>query len=119
MKIHISIIPQKIINAYNLQGTVYDKGFVYINIGKGMYSLKQVGIIANNKLAKHLASHVYHPVRYTPGLWKHDTCDTMFTLVVDYFEIKYRTLANTHNFIDALKPSTPYLRIGKPTFISE
>ena len=68
-----------------------------------MYGLEQAGIIAHNELVKHLAPHGYHPVRYTPGLWKHDTHDTMFTLVVDNFAIKYTTLANAHHLPDALK----------------
>ena len=103
MKIHISINPQEIINAYNLQDIVDDKGFVYTNIGKVMYGLKQAGIIAHNEVVKHLAPHGYQPVRYTPGLWKHDTCDTMFTLVVDNFSIKYTPLDNAHHLLDALK----------------
>ena len=68
-----------------------------------MYGLEQAGIIAHNELVKHLAPHGYHPVRYTPGLWKHDTHDTMFTLVVDDFAIKYTTLANAHHLLHALK----------------
>ena len=45
MKIHISDIPQEIIDEYNLLTLFDDKGFVYINIVKGMYGLKQAGII--------------------------------------------------------------------------
>ena len=103
MKKHIIITPKEIINAYNLQGIVNDKGFVYMKICKGMYGLKQAGIISHNELVKHLAPHGYHPVRYTLGLWKHDTGDTIFTLVVDNFAIKYMTLANAHHLLDALK----------------
>ena len=45
IKMHISDIPQEIIDEYNLLTLVDDKGFVYINIVKGMYGLKQAGII--------------------------------------------------------------------------
>ena len=48
-------------------------GRVYIEIQKGMYSLKQAGILTNNKLTSHLAKYGYAPVVFTPGLWKHAT----------------------------------------------
>ena len=48
-----------------------------------MYGLKQAGIIAHNELIKHLAPYGYAPVQHTPGLWKHETRDTIFSLVVD------------------------------------
>ena len=40
IKIHISIITQEIMNAYNLQEIVDNKLFVYMKICKGMYGLK-------------------------------------------------------------------------------
>ena len=43
MKFHIATIPQEIIDKYNLLNIVDNKGFVYVNIVKGMYGLKQVG----------------------------------------------------------------------------
>ena len=54
-----------------------------------MYGLPQAGHIANDQLVTFLAPHGYHPVPITPGLWKHDTRDLFFTLVVDDFGIKY------------------------------
>jgi hypothetical protein len=72
MQISINIIPQEIIDQCNLLPLVHN-GHVYIEICKGMYSLPQAGIIANNKLRKHLAKFDYFPTKYTPGLWKHKT----------------------------------------------
>ena len=54
MKIHISVVPQEIINRYGLLVIVDKKGFVYINITKGMYGIKQAGIISHQDLIKHL-----------------------------------------------------------------
>ena len=68
MKIHISVIPQEIIDEYIFLIIVNDKGFVYIKIVKVIYGLKQSVIIAHQDLIKHLAPYVYHPVKYTPGL---------------------------------------------------
>ena len=47
MKLHINIIPQEIIDEYALHKIVDDNGWVYLEIAKGMYGLKQAGIIAN------------------------------------------------------------------------
>ena len=87
MKFLLSNIPQEIIDTYNLTKKVDDKVYVYIKIVKGMYGLKQTGIIVHKELIKHLAPHGYVPVQHTPGLWKHATRDTPFSLVVDNFAI--------------------------------
>ena len=47
MRSPLKIIPQEIIDAYNLTALVDDQGWIYMHIDKGMYCLKQVGIIAN------------------------------------------------------------------------
>ena len=87
MKIPINIIPQDIIERYKLLEKVH-KGYVYVEIRKGMYGLPQAGKIANDELQRQLKPHGYRPVKHTPGLWKHDTRATMFTLVVDDFGTK-------------------------------
>ena len=89
MKLNNHIIPQEIIDEYALHNLVDENGGVYLEIVKGMYGLKQAGIIANMELTKHLEKFGYKPVRHTPGLWKHNTRATIFTLVVDAFAIKY------------------------------
>ena len=67
-----------------------------------MYGLKQAGIIAYMELTKHLDKFGYHPVRDTPGLWKHNTRATIFTLVVDDFEIKYASRQDAEHLLQAL-----------------
>ena len=47
MRIPLKIIPQEIIDSYNLTALVDDQGWIYMHIDKGMYGLKQAGIIAN------------------------------------------------------------------------
>ena len=62
MKIHISIIPEEVIEAYNCF-TLQDKnGSVYMRICKGMHGLKQAGIISNLELQKNMAKFGYCPV---------------------------------------------------------
>lgn len=88
MRIAIELIPDEIIEHYNLLPLVY-KGYVYIEINKGMYGLPQAGILANKLLAKRLATKGYYQTRHTPGLWKHQFCPVQFSLVVDDFGVKY------------------------------
>lgn len=88
MRVHISLIPQEIIERYNLLDIIHD-GYVYIEINKGMYGLPQAGIIANKLLAERLANHGYYQSPWTPGLWKHTYRPIQFTLVVDDFGAEY------------------------------
>ena len=54
MKLPLDINPEEIIQQYNLRNFQH-KGFVYMEIQKGMYGLPQAGIIANDKLKLHLS----------------------------------------------------------------
>ena len=40
MRIRLKIIPQEIIDAYNLTALVYDQGWIYMRIKKEMYGLE-------------------------------------------------------------------------------
>ena len=103
MKFHISTIPQEIIDEYNLLDIVDNHGFVYVKIVKVMYGLKQAGIIAHKSLVNHLSPFGYDPYCHTPGLWTHETIDTIFTLVLDNFAIKYTALKNAKHLLNALQ----------------
>jgi hypothetical protein len=88
MKMLLSRFPDEIIQKYNLNALAVD-GWVYIEIRKGMYDLKQVGLLANQLLQTRLAPFGYYPSRHTPGLWLHKTRPISFRLVVDDFAVKY------------------------------
>ena len=102
MKLYLHIIPQEIIEEYALHDLVYKDGWVYLKIVKGMYRLKQAGIIANMELTKHLDKFGYYPVQHNPGLWIHKMRATIFTLAVDYFAIKYATKQDADHLLEAL-----------------
>jgi hypothetical protein len=104
MRIPIRTIPDAFIEAYKLQPKVY-KGYIYMEIRKGMYGLPQAGILANQLLRKRLKPHGYFEVTNTPGLWKHETRPTTFTLVVDDFGIKF--VGDEHARITPLRQIGP------------
>jgi hypothetical protein len=101
MCIPIKLIPQEIIDQYNLLSLVSD-GHVYIEVQKGMYGLPQVGILANQLLARRLAIHGYHQTKFTPGFWRHVTRPIQFTLEVDDFGVQYVGKEHAQHLIDAL-----------------
>jgi hypothetical protein len=88
MKMLLSRFPEEIIQKYNLNALAVD-GWVYIEIRKGMYGLKQAGLLANQLLQTRLAPFGYYPARHTPGLWLHKTHPILFTLDMDDFAVKY------------------------------
>jgi hypothetical protein len=88
MKMLLSRFPEGIIQKYNLNDLAVD-GWVYFEIRKGMYGLKQAGLLANQLPQTRLAPFGYYPARHTPGLWLHKTRQISFTLVVNDFAFKY------------------------------
>ena len=88
MQLTFDIIPQEIINGYNLTEILHNGKF-YIDIRKGIYRLPQDGRIAHDWLKNHLEKHIYQPVKFTPGLRNHKYRPTSFTLIIDYPGIKY------------------------------
>jgi hypothetical protein len=65
MKMPLSRFPEEIIQKYNLNALAVD-GWVYVEIRKGMYGLKQAGLLANQLLQTRLAPFGYYPSRHTP-----------------------------------------------------
>ena len=68
-----------------------------------MFGLPQVGLIAQQLLEECLAKKGYHQSKIVPRLWKHETRDICFTLVVDDFVIKYTKKENAQHLINAIQ----------------
>jgi len=102
MRIPVSAIPTEVMDHYQLHDLVH-KGHVYVEIRKGMYGLPQAGRIANDHLQQLLLPHGYRPCPFTPGLWRHDTRDLRFTLVVDDFAVRYTNLVDVQHLLAALR----------------
>jgi hypothetical protein len=88
MRMLLSRFPEEIITKYNLRALAVD-GWVYIEIKKVMYGLKQAGLLANQLLQKRLSPFGYYPARHTPGFWLHKTRAISSSLIVDDFAVKY------------------------------
>jgi hypothetical protein len=101
MSLHLSTIPDEIITKYKLRA-LYVGGWVYLEIRKDIYGLKQAGLLANQLLQQILAHYGYYPDRKTPGLWLHKTRSIAFILVVDEFAVKYAVKDNAHHLCNAL-----------------
>jgi hypothetical protein len=102
MRIHLSSIPQSIIDQYALLKYVHN-GHVLVEISKGMYCLPQAGILAYEKLVRHLHSSGYSPCNHTAGIWRHHTHPITFCLVVDDFAVKYVDEADANHLLQALE----------------
>jgi hypothetical protein len=103
MRIHRKYVTQEVIDEYGLTDAHFDaKGYIYVEIRKGMYGLKEAAILAYDQLKAHLAPYGYYPVSHTPGLWRHTTRRTTFTLAVDDFGIKYFSKEDADHLFAAL-----------------
>jgi hypothetical protein len=103
MHLRLDIIPNKIIDHYNLHDIVTPDGWVYIKIWKGMYGLPQAGVLANQLLQKRLAIKGYYQCQHTPGLWCHVWQNIMFCLVVNDFGIKVTNMHDMDHLVNSLK----------------
>jgi hypothetical protein len=101
MRLPITILPPDIIEKYDLKRLAVNS-WVYLEIRKGMYGLKQAGLVENQLLQKRLKPLDHYPARYTPGLWLQNTKPTAFSLVVDDFAVKYVTKYDAKHLRDAL-----------------
>ena len=68
-----------------------------------MYGLKEAGAIAFDQLVRKLKRFGYEPMPQTPGLWKHTSRRTTFTLCVDDFGIQYFSKVDADHLIDAIQ----------------
>jgi hypothetical protein len=98
-------IPQEVWDDPDYDIQVATDGYIYLEIRRGMYGLKEAGIIAFNQLVKKLAPFGYEPMSFTPGLWRHKTKRTTFVLCVDDFGVKYFSKDDANHLINAATTS--------------
>ncbi len=102
MRIPLHMLPQQIIELYDLQDKIID-GYVYAEVRRGMYGLPQAGRLANEQLRAFLEPYGYLPCPITPGLWKDHNSDLMFTLVVDDFGVRYTSRKDVDKLVSTLQ----------------
>ena len=103
MRLHCRYITKESASEYNITDNFFDsKGYIYLEIRKVMYGLKEAAILAYKQLCVHLAKSGYHPMKHTPGLWRHESCLTTFTLAVDNFGMKYFIKSDATHLFQAL-----------------
>ena len=73
-----------------------------VEVRKGIYGLPQAGLLAQQRLIKHLATHGYYQCAKTACLFRHETRDIAFTLIVDDFGIKHKGSGNLAHLLSAL-----------------
>ena len=102
MRIPVKFLPADIVAQYNLLPLIHND-HIMVEIRKGMYGLPQAGILANERLLRHLATHGYIAAANTPGLFTHTALPLTFSLVVDDFGIKYGSQAAAAHLVDTLQ----------------
>ena len=93
---------QDVIDHYCLKDKVDDKGYLLVRVEKGVHSLSQEGIIAQQLLERRLQAEGYHQSATTHGYWKHKWRPISFLLVVDNFGVKYVGEEHANHLLSAL-----------------
>jgi hypothetical protein len=101
MRLPLTILPLDITEKYDLKRLAVN-GWVYLEIRKGVYGLKQAGLLANQLLQKRLTYFGYYPARHMPGLWLHNTKPIAFSLLVYDFAVNHVTKYDANHLCDAL-----------------
>jgi hypothetical protein len=107
MRIHTSMIPQEVMDEYNVSQYLDETGYAYVEITGAIYGLAQSGYLANQDLIKNLAPFGYYPSKRTPGLWHHKTRPIKFSLVVDDFGVKYVSKDDAQHLLDSIEANYP------------
>ena len=102
-RIHAKYFTEEFRKEDNMDDFINKYGYVYCEIINSMYALREAGCIAFQNLVKNLSPFGYDPMPFTPGLWRHNTRRTTFTLAVDDFSIKYFNQDDLDHLLNALK----------------
>ena len=85
LRVQHKLIPDEVMEKYKLN--VKPDGHVCFEIRQGMYCIKESVIIEFKKLILKILPFRYQPMKYTPGLWKHNTHKTTFVLCLNDFGV--------------------------------
>ena len=103
IRIHKKYFSDHFVKEYKLEKLMNKDNYVYCQINRGMYGLKQAAILAYKQLVGRLKVHGYVPIPTSNGLWKHISRPTLFALCVNDFGVKYNSPEDLNHLIDTLK----------------
>jgi len=87
LRVTLKQLPEETIEEFSLDQYI-DRGVVYFEVNKGMYGLKQAGLLANDRIVTLFDKHGYKQSKYIPQLFFSEDKSTAFCLVVDDLLIK-------------------------------
>ena len=102
IRIPVRDIPAVIMEQYSLHDKIHND-YIYAKLGKGMYGLKEAGLLANVQLVSRLKEDGYHQTEHTPGLFLHESRPVAFSLIVDDFGTKYIGREHAEHLVSCLK----------------
>ena len=103
LKINVDMFSDKILDKYNLREYITaDKKWIYFQVWRSMYGLPQAGRIAQKKLIKVLEEGGYVETR-TQCIFRHRTRNTIFSLIVDDFLVKFQKDEDFKHLTDTLE----------------
>jgi hypothetical protein len=95
-------ISSTIVAEYKLETYLLDD-YYYFEVVKGMYGLPQSGLLAQQRLIKHLEKSEYTQSTVVPCLFSHPTNGITFVLVVDDFGIKFTNIEGRDHLLNTLR----------------
>ena len=101
------LIPPRAAEHRNLQGLIHN-GFVCAKIKKAWCGLKEAGKIAHDDLVERLAKRGHRKCERAEGLFKHESRDTSFALVVDDFGIKHKKMEDVEHLKKVIGEHHPF-----------
>ena len=100
--IKLTDTPQESLDEYTLL-KFQRNGWIYFEIIRRCYGLKQSGKLTNDLLRTRLEKANYYEAATTPGLWKHKWRPIQFVLIVDDFGVEYVGEQHAHHLANVLK----------------
>jgi hypothetical protein len=111
-----SFLPHLKLHAF-IKSLPFGKPYLFFNIDKTMYGLKEAGKMYQGRLLFHLASHGFHQTP-TPCLFRQVSHDIVFALVMDDFGVKYHHRKDFDCLVSTLTLLYPKPTLSPPNFLA-
>ena len=102
IRVKIGDIPTEIVDEYGFSAFV-EEGSVLFQVDNCMYGYPQSGLLSQERLFSHLENNGYRQQPNIPCLFRHESRDVIFVLVVDDFAVKYSKMEDFEMLVNTLK----------------